>query len=291
MQGSWTVLPVRFLTSLLPMFPTYFVALATGLLASAALQAQTLPLTPAAAASPVPMANCPHPFGLADNMARNFTLQDGRGKTTGFVRQRVVSLGTEQNKKKTQTTNTALLKSGTYDAKGHLLYLRDLTFRCRQDTAFTDGLDQLNPSQLSSFRDRLLTYSPSPLSWPNQPAVGSELPSGGMMVDVRSSAVDIAKVYATVSKRRVTGQETVTTPAGTFACYKVEAELETATVARVDLKLSSTVRVVDYYAPTVGLVKSEMYNKKGRLEQVRLLTGLDQSTGAVTKDTSKRKKL
>ncbi|SDX56979.1 TapB family protein [Hymenobacter psychrophilus] len=271
------------------MSPTYFVSLVTGLLASAALQAQTLPAGPAPAATPA--ANCPHPFGLADNMARHFTLQDGRGKTTGFVHQRVVSLGTEQNKKKTQTTNTALLKSGTYDAKGRLLYLRDLTFRCRQDTAFTDGLDQLNPAQLSSFRDRLLTYSPSPLPWPNQPAVGSELPSGGIMVDVRSSAVDIAKVYATVSKRRVTGQETVTTPAGTFACYKVEAELETATVARADLKLASTMRVVDYYAPAVGLVKSEMYDKKGRLEQVRLLTGLDQSAGAVTKETSKRKKL
>ncbi|NVO84427.1 TapB family protein [Hymenobacter terrestris] len=265
------------------MSSSYFVALATGLLATVTLQAQTL-------SASTPVASCPHPFGLADNTARTFTLQDGRGSTTGYLHQRVVSLDTEQNKKKTQTTNTVLLKSGAYDTKGRLLYLRDLTFRCRQDTAFTDGLDQLKPEQLSSFRDRLLTYTPTPLAWPNQPTVGSELPGGGMLVDVRSSAVDIAKVYATVGKRRVTGQESVTTPAGTFLCYKVEAELESATVARTDLKLGSTVRVVDYYAPAVGLVKSEVYDKKGRLEQVRLLTGLDQSAGSIVKETSKRKK-
>ncbi|WP_019949328.1 TapB family protein [Hymenobacter aerophilus] len=259
------------------MSSTYFVALATGLLTSATLQAQTL--SPATPETPAPAADCPHPFGLADNTARTFTLQDGRGKTTGYVRQRVVSLGTEQNKKKTQTTNTVLLKSGAYDAKDRLVYLRDLTFRCRQDTAFTDGLDQLNPTQLSSFQDRILTYSPLPLSWPNQPTIGSELPGGGMTVDVRSSAVHIANVYSMVGKRRVTGRQTITTPAGTFECYKVEAELETGTVARADLKLTSAVRVVDYYAPAVGLVKSERYDKRGRLEQVRLLTAIDEAAG------------
>ncbi|SET42731.1 TapB family protein [Hymenobacter actinosclerus] len=268
------------------MFPTYFVALATGLLASTALQAQTLPTAQAA----TPAADCPHPFGLADNTARTFTLQDSRGKTTGYVHQRVVSLGTEQNKKKTQTTNTVLLKSGAYDTKGRLLYLRDLTFRCRQDTAFTDGLDQLKPAQLSSFQDRILTYSPTPLAWPNQPTIGSELPGGGVSVDVRSSAVHIAQVYSHVGKRRVTGRQTVTTPAGTFECYKVEGELETATVARADLKLATTVRIVEYYAPTVGLVKSELYDKKGRLDQVRLLTGLDKTAGDVKQEKNKSKK-
>ena len=189
MQGMRPVLPGRFLISLLSMSSSYFLALATGLLASATLQAQT-PSAPAATAA---SADCPHPFGLADNTARTFALQNAQGKTTGYVRQRVVSLGTEQNKKKTQTTNTVLLKSGSYDTKGQLLYLRDLTFRCRQDTAFTDGLDQFSPSQLSSFRDRIFVFSPTHLAWPNRPTVGTVLPDGGMSVDVSSSAVAEAR--------------------------------------------------------------------------------------------------
>ena len=108
------------------MSSSYFLALATGLLASATLQAQT-PSAPAATAAA--SADCPHPFGLADNTARTFALQNAQGKTTGYVRQRVVSLGTEQNKKKTQTTNTVLLKSGSYDTKGQLLYPAQLVPR------------------------------------------------------------------------------------------------------------------------------------------------------------------
>ncbi|OWP65127.1 hypothetical protein CDA63_01875 [Hymenobacter amundsenii] len=223
-------------------------------------------------------------------MERVFELRDAKGKTTGHIRQRVVSLGTEQNKKETLTTATALLKSGSYDERNRLLFLRDLTFRCRRDTAFTDGLAQLNPDQLSSFRDRIFTYSPTPLAWPNQPAVGSELPQGGISVDVRSSAVDIAQVYTTVRKRRVTGQEPVTTPAGTFECYKVEAERESGTIARADIKLRTTVRVIDYYVPGMGIVRSEVYDKKGKLEQVQLLTAVHTAGGEVEKAKYKVKK-
>ncbi|MBT9392446.1 hypothetical protein KLP40_04655 [Hymenobacter sp. NST-14] len=253
----------------------------SGTLLAPALMAQTPPDT---------AADCPHPFGLYDNTELVYQRQDERGKLLGTLRQRVVNLGSEQNKKQTLTTNTVLLKSGSYNAKNRLLYLRDLTFRCRRDTAFTDGLAQLNPEQLSSFRDRILTYSPTPLAWPNQPTVGSELPDGGISVDVRSSAVHIAEVYAKVQKRKVTGQESITTPAGTFACFKVEAEQESATVARADMVLRTTTRLVDYYSPAVGLVRTELYDKKGRLTEVRLLTAINKGGQTVDKVKYKVKK-
>lgn len=235
-------------------------------------------------------APCPHPFGLYDNMELVYQVQDDHGKPTGTIRERVVRLGSEQNKKKTLTTNTVLLKSGTYDVKNRLQYLRDLTFRCRRDTAFTDGLTQLNPAQLSSFRDRILTYSPTPLAWPNQPTVGSELPDGGISVDVRSSAVHIAEVYTKVQKRKITGQQSVTTPAGTFQCFKVEAERESATVARADMVIRNTMRLVDYYSPAVGLVRTEVYDKKDRLTEVRLLTAITKGGQTVDKVKYKVKK-
>ncbi|MBX0289839.1 hypothetical protein K3G63_05280 [Hymenobacter sp. HSC-4F20] len=231
------------------------------------------------AQTPAPL-DCAHPFGLYDNMELVYQLQDARGNATGLIRNRVVSLGSEQNKKQTITTNTVLLKSGTYDPKNKLLRLQDLTFRCRQDTSFTDGSNELNPESLRSFRDRRFAYAPVPLAWPNQPTVGSELPAGGISVQVSSTAVDIAKVYTTVQKRRVTGNESVTTPAGTFSCYKVEAERESATAARADMVMRNVVRVVDYYSPAVGIVKSEVYDRKGKLEQVRVLTAINQSPAA-----------
>ncbi|RSK44000.1 TapB family protein [Hymenobacter rigui] len=259
--------------------PRFLISLTALLLAVPAAQAQT----------PVTSADCTHPFGLLDKMERVYQLQDANGKAVGTIRQRVVSLGTEQNKKKTVTTTTALVKSGTYDTKNHLLNQQDLTFRCRQDTSFTDGMAELNPESLRSFRDRRFAYTPTPLAWPNQPGVGTEIPSGGVSVQVSSTAVDIARVYTTVQKRRVTGMETITTPAGTFQCYRVEAERESATVARADMVMRTTMKVVDYYSPGTGIVKTEIYDKKGKLDQVRVLSAIHQASESAAQPKFKEK--
>lgn len=249
-----------------PLFPLFLGAVSIG--------------TAAAQTTPAP-ADLARPFGLEPGTETVYQLQDAKGKTLGTIRNRVVRLDSEQNKKQTITTTTALLKSGLYDDKNRLQNLQDLTYRCRQDTSFTDGTSELDTDRLKSFRDRIFTYQSVPLAWPNQPTVGSVLPAGGITVQVSSSAVSIAKVYATVQQRNVvSGPAPVTTPAGTFQCYKVEAERESATAARADVVMRDVQRVVDYYSPGVGIVKSEFYDKKGKLVQVRLLTARNAASTA-----------
>jgi len=224
---------------------------------------------------PAAPAPCAHPFGLYDNMERVYHITDAAGKATGQLRYRVVRLGSEMNKKKTVATTTVLLKSGLYDVKNHLTHQQDLTFRCSRDTSFTDGMTQFAPESLKSFRDRIFEYAPLNIAWPNHPTVGSTLPGGGSQVQVRSSAVDLAKVTALVRKRRiVSGPEPVKTPAGTFQCYKVESERESMTKARADVAFSTVVRVVDYYAPAVGVVKTEIYGKNGKLDETLTLSAI-----------------
>ncbi|GAA4007284.1 hypothetical protein GCM10022408_19000 [Hymenobacter fastidiosus] len=220
-------------------------------------------------------AACAHPFGLYDNMELLYKVTNAAGKSTGELRQRVVRLGSEMNKKKTRATTTVLLKSGRYDEKNRLSSQQDLTFNCSRDTTFTDGLTQFDPESLKSFRDRIFDFAPVNIAWPNQPTVGSKLPAGGSQIQVRSSAVDLAKVSTMVQKRRVvSGPEAVKTPAGTFQCYKVESERESMTRARADVAFRTTVRLVDYYSPTVGVVKTEVYDKKGKLAETRTLAAI-----------------
>ncbi|TGE04265.1 TapB family protein [Hymenobacter fodinae] len=249
---------------------------------------------PAATAQdqPTPPTESARPFGLTDRMEVVYQLQDAKGKPLGTIRNRVVNFGTEQNKKQTITTTTALIKSGAYDTKNKLMNLQDLRYLCRQDTCFTDGTSELNQESLRSFRDRRFSYEPVPLAWPTHPTVGTTLPSGGITVQVSSTAVDIAKVYTTIKNRKVvSGPETVTTPAGTFQCYKVESERESGTAARADLVMRNGQRMVDYYSPEVGVVKTEYYDKKGKLEQVRLLTMRQGSDAEATEHLKQKSKI
>ncbi|QIL74585.1 hypothetical protein [Hymenobacter sp. HDW8] len=238
-------------------------------LAGLTAQAQDSIPTPATSSS----LDCTHPFGLASYMELVYSITDDRGKPAGTIRQRVVSLGSQTNKKKTITTNTALVKSGFYDVRNRLIRMQDLTYGCRQDTTFTDGMSEIEFKNLSSFRDRRLAYTPVGLAWPNQPTVGTMLPGGGVSVQVSSTAVNIAQVNTTVRRRRiVSGPAPLVTPAGTFQCYKVESEREASTAPREDMVMRTRTRVVDYYSPAVGIVKTEVYNKNGKLAETRLLT-------------------
>ena len=51
----------------------------------------------------------------------------------------------------------------------------------------------------------------------------------------------------------------------------MESQRELATAARADLILKSDGRQVDYYDPGVGIVRTEYYDKGGKLLQTRVL--------------------
>jgi len=220
-------------------------------------------------------AACSQPFGLHQGQNLEYQLLDAKGRLTGFLRYRVLNISTDssvEKKKRTVITTKVRLKSGLYGPKSQLLQQQDLTFLCRNDTILTDGLGEINYDGLKSFRDRLLAYEGTPLAWPNQPSAGSHLPDGGVVVQVSSPSVAIAKVKTTLRQRTVlAGPAPITVPAGTFTCYAVESQRELATAARVDLVLKSGGREVDYYAPSVGIVKTEYYDKGGKLLQTRVL--------------------
>ena len=247
-----------------------------------AAPAALAPTSPATPPVPATASGCDHPFGLYDNAELVYDVTDAAGKRRSQLIQRVVRLEANNGKHGLPTTGV-LLKSGLYDPKNKLLNIEDLTVSCRRDTAFSDGTAQLPPDALSRFRDRKFIYSPTNLAWPNQPTVGTTLPAGGISVEVRSSAVHIADVYVRLKNRRVvSGPELVATPAGSFACYKVEAERESGTKARADVNLGKVGREVTYYSPAVGIVKTEQY-AKGKLTQVLVLVKRTNPTGVAGK--------
>ncbi|ALD20991.1 hypothetical protein [Hymenobacter sp. DG25A] len=235
--------------------------------------ANTAATPPTSAAAPTPNApDCAHPFGLYDKMELIYKLADTNGKPQGEIRNRVVMLETKTDKKSELKINTVLLKSGFYGPDNQLIRQQDLTFHCQRDTAFTDGMQEMDYNNLKSFRDRYFEYTPTSLAWPHQAQAGSSLPQGGILVDVHSSAVDIAKVYTTVRNRRVVGgPQNITTPAGTFRCYKVESERESAIKPKPDIIRRTITYAVDYYSPTVGIVRTEVYDKSHKLQQTQVL--------------------
>jgi hypothetical protein len=266
------VLTLLILTSL---FSSALVAavLLAPCLAQAQAGTDTTPGTkPAATVATSPA--CAHPFGLREGQNLEYQLLDAKGKVTGTWRYRVIKISSDTTvkKKKRVAVTSVRLKSGLYGTSNSVHQQQDLTYLCRNDTTYTDGLSEINYEGLKSFRDRRIAYQGTPIAWPNQPAPGAALPSGGVVVQVSSPSVAIAKVNTTLRQRKLTGGPVaVKVPAGTFNCYTVESLRELATAARTDLVLKMGSRQVDYYDPAVGIVKTEYYDKGGKLTQSRVL--------------------
>ncbi|GAB2871521.1 hypothetical protein GCM10027044_37240 [Hymenobacter ruber] len=64
----------------------------------------------------------------------------------------------------------------------------------------------------------------------------------------------------------------VTVPAGTFSCYPIESQSTHAATLRPGPMVKSGGKQVDYYDPTVGLIKTDYYDSNGHLLQSRVLS-------------------
>lgn len=105
---------------------------------------------------------------------------------------------------------------------------------------------------------------------PSDLSSGDELPDGNVNIKVSNSGITMVNMDVTIKNRKVEGQEEITTEAGTFDCYKISYDSE----AKTNL-FTVTTGGVEWLSPGVGVVKSESYNKKGKLTAYSLLTKLE----------------
>ena len=102
---------------------------------------------------------------------------------------------------------------------------------------------------------------------PARLAVGLELGTGSIVMNMGG-----IKTTQEIHTHKVVGREQLTTPAGTFDCYIVE-QTYTAKMAFIKAKGSQKV----WYARGIGTVKTETYDKRGKLSTQQILvsaTGL-----------------
>lgn len=70
-------------------------------------------------------------------------------------------------------------------------------------------------------------------------------------------------------KSKVAAKESITTDAGTFDCFKVESESSTKVMLT-----TTKVTMTAWYAKNVGVVRSEVYDKKGNVTSKQELVSL-----------------
>ena len=152
----------------------------------------------------------------------------------------------------------ALLSFEMTDKKGKQVATSEYEIRCEGDGISVDFKSLGSAAILEQYKDMEVEVSGTNLIIPNELLEGRELPDAEMLMTINISPLKL-KLNVKVTNRKVSGKETVTTPAGTFDCVLLTYDFE----SKMGVKVSGSSK--QWLAAGYGTVKQEDYNKKGKM--------------------------
>jgi hypothetical protein len=175
--------------------------------------------------------------------------------------------GKEQGKivyevaKKTVSGNdiTFTIIHTTFDKKGDEIYTGSYDAKCIDGVFNLDMKSRMDSAAMKGFKDMEVRVDASDFELPNLDApAGTVLADGTLDVSMTSSALGFAMTVL-IFDRKVEAAETIETPAGSFDCVVVSQKISTKMMIKVQAGSK------EWYAENIGLVRTESYNKKGKL--------------------------
>lgn len=160
------------------------------------------------------------------------------------------------------------VKSESYDEKDKLQYSKNLTFECKNGIFYFDMQNMLDPQAMSGYKDMQVKITAKNLEMPQKLVPGTTMADGNMQVQLSNQGMTLMNMTVNVTNRKIEASEKITTPAGTFDCYKITYDVETKMMFKVQSK------GVEWIAKEVGVVRSESYDSKGKLMGYSVLSAI-----------------
>ena len=204
--------------------------------------------------------DCVPYFTVKKGSVREMTSYNSKDKVTGTVTQTVKEITTSGD------TTKWTVGVVSRDKKGKEVFSRDMHMSCVKGIFSVDMKNLINDKTMESFKDMKVNMNASELDYPSNMKAGQTLNGGTITINLSNSGVHMMDMSITVSNRKVEALENITTPAGTFKCYKISSTIKTKSM------ISITIKNIEWMAKDVGVVRSENYNKKGKLTSYSVLT-------------------
>ncbi len=160
---------------------------------------------------------------------------------------------------------TATINMQSFNKKDKLDLEKDLEMTCEDGVIKLDMSRFFPEEMMAGFKDMNLNFETENLEMPSELEVGTTLNDASITVtgDIPFS------METNITDREVVAQESITTPAGTFDCYKITYNIEVKTMMTMEMK------AVEWVAKDVGMVKSESFGRNGELSGTSLLTSFE----------------
>lgn len=190
------------------------------------------------------------------------TSYSAKGKETGKTTYELVDK-VEDGNDITFTINTV-----SYDKKGKEIFSSSYDAQCVNGNFELDMAYKLEGGTMQAYQNMDMELDASEFEIPSMDAaVGTALADGSLTVNM-TGALGLT-MTVNITDRKVEGKTSYTTPAGDFDCLVLTQNISTKLI--VGIKVSSK----EWYAEGIGMVRSESYNKKGKMMGYSELTKVE----------------
>ncbi len=151
------------------------------------------------------------------------------------------------------------------DKKGEVTATSEYEIICENDVVSIDFKSLMGPDVFAQFPEMDMEVSGTALELPNSLSAGQSLPDADLLAVVNMTPIKMRLTFI-MTNRKVAGEETITTPAGTFDCIVLTYDYE----SKFGVKVTGTAK--QYLAKGIGVVLQIDYNKKGKEVSRTVLT-------------------
>lgn len=167
------------------------------------------------------------------------------------------------------TNNEATINTKISDAKGKETTTASYKMTCEGDGISIDFKSLMNPELLEQYKDMELDFTGTNIELPNNLSVGQNLKDAQVKMTINMGGMKM-NMNLDMTNRKVNGKESITTEAGTYNCFALSYNTE------MKMGIKQSFEIKEWIAEGVGLVKSETYNKGGKLMGYSELTKISQ---------------
>ncbi|MEM9675828.1 MAG: hypothetical protein ACFB15_24200 [Cyclobacteriaceae bacterium] len=212
-----------------------------------------------------------HFYRMEEDATFHLTSYDKKDKVVGRQENKVLEVDNSSD------GMTAVIETKLYDKKDKLVTEGEFEVVCEGSRIKID-MDQMLQSmeQLKAMEGMDTEIETDFIMLPSELEVGQDLPDSKATIKMKmgSGGANMMSNDIIIKDRKVAVREELTTPAGTFDCYKITYNTD-VTMKAMGMNRTSTYAGAEWFARNVGMVRSESYDGKGNLQSYTLLTKLD----------------
>mgnify|MGYP001293290132 CR=1 FL=1 len=201
------------------------------------------------ALAPAYSQDCNNYYYLQNNKTVEMSVYNKKGAVTGR------QVYTVSNVKNDGGAVTGHVNSEMFDKKGKSVAKSQLEIACNNGVMLMDMKLMLPAAQQEQFAKADVKAEAIYIEYPASMKAGDQLKDATLNMTVDHSGMT-QTITMVVSERKVEAKEQVTTPAGTWDCFKIRFKSKT-TIKTMGVGIPMNIDGTEWFAPGFGIVKTE----------------------------------